>query len=172
MTQPNSSCPSYWPFTLDRPSNLLVAGYVLATVAALDDPAVYWLGGGFLDCGGYRTDDGGKSWSRAFISDRPFVGGNMRIAVASSDPSRVYMSLGTGTAPGLYRSSDGGVSFEYLRINGLYRMGVDPKDATPSTSVPYTVVVCTSRLMAAARCSNCCPARSARSSFPSNRKPS
>ncbi len=122
---------------IDSPGSYQIIGDTLpraaltqlqAVAAAPDNPDLYLVAVNLFPGGDgaiFRTDDGGRSWSRAAVSLPPYFSFFTRIAFAPSDSRRVYVSSGVG---GLLRSDDGGESFQQLQFFSLGSIAVDPGD--------------------------------------------
>jgi photosystem II stability/assembly factor-like uncharacterized protein len=74
-----------------------------------------------------RTDNGGRSWKPAAVSDGAMVFNNSRMAFPTS--SRVYLVSQTETPLGLYRSDDAGGTFVGLASLPFGAIAVDPRNA-------------------------------------------
>ncbi len=116
------------------------AGSIGAIAVAPSDPRIIYIGTGQVaprydvaaGAGVFRSDDGGRSWHEAGLSDTRHIG---RIWVDPTNPEIVMVAaqgqfFGHGTARGVYRSTDGGRSWtRVLYINdttGVVDLVADP----------------------------------------------
>src|SRR5262249_17556956 len=94
----------------------------------------FYIGGG--DGGGWKADDGGRTWQPIFDGQPTQSIG--AIAVAPSDPNTVYVASGEGllrpdlsVGNGIYRSRDGGRTWTHLGLTEgqqIPDLAVDPRD--------------------------------------------
>ena len=99
-------------------------GSIGAIAVAPSNPKVLYVGSGEADMrsdiaqgnGMYKSNDGGKSWSRTGLADSQQIA---RIRVHPSDPDLVYVAAlghpyGPNAERGLFRSRDGGKSWQRI----------------------------------------------------------
>ena len=121
-------------------------GQPIASIGAIavapSDPRVVYVGSGEADMrsdishgnGMYRSDDGGRTWSRIGLAATRQIG---RIVVDPRDASRVYVAaLGHGYGPnperGVFRSIDGGRHWQRVLFKdadtGAIDVAIDPSN--------------------------------------------
>jgi photosystem II stability/assembly factor-like uncharacterized protein len=75
----------------------------------------------------FRTENGGRSWTPAAVSDGATVFAHSRMSFPTS--TRVYLVSLTDTPMGLYRSDDAGGTFVGLASLAFGAIAVDPRNA-------------------------------------------